>query len=372
MRRDIVIRDLSEATYQRLIKRKERDGFDNKDWRDWISHLVVDVNLVDSPSETIQATTRESLLETWIQNLSKNLPKIWTGESINTLVPEECAKAEKEGKNPDFPTGTSVVIGRGPSVFKKKHLETLASSGYKGTVVCTDGALIEALKAGVRPDQFENFLSVSVDGNRELIRKWYDHELVDKYGPYIKVVVTSSVAPNVVERAEKAGAKVYFFLPLYDDWRQIESFTKMHQYMTMSEKHPHGIPAMNASGHAGGAAWTLAWLVMRKSPVTLIGIDLGYLPEDPLESTYYWKGLMQRTQGNVAMVRGAYETIHNPDFDTDAVIDPVFKHYRESFREMVAISPEWVETINCTEGGSLFGEGIKPMKFSEFLERYPR
>lgn len=203
MRRDIIVKGLSEATYQKLLKKKESDGFEEKDWSDWMSHLVVGVNLVDSPSEMIQHTTRDSLLETWIQNLSKNLPKIWVSESINALVPAECTQAEKEGKDPDFPTGSAIVIGRGPSVFKNKHLELLANSDYRGTVVCTDGALIDTLKAGVRPDLVENFLSVSVDGNRELIRKWYEHELVEKYGPHIKVALTSSVAPNVVQQVEK-------------------------------------------------------------------------------------------------------------------------------------------------------------------------
>jgi hypothetical protein len=36
---------------------------------------------------------------------------------------------------------------------------------------------------------------------------------------------------------------------------------------------------------------------------------------------------------------------------------------------MVIHTPKWVRTINATEGGSLFGERIDTMKFSEFLKK---
>lgn len=370
--RDLVVRPLSEVNFKKLQKLKDDQGFGDKTWAEWFAHLVRDVYLEDSQSETIQRHTRDGLLELWCQNLAHNLAKIWTGDTLAELVPDRVKKLDKEGKDPDEPDGTAIVIGRGPSLFQKKHLEQLASSDYHGTIVSTDGGLIEALKAGIRPDKYEQFISVSVDGNKDLIWKWYDHELVDKYGPYIKAVLCSSSAPNVAERCEKAGIRVHWFHPLYDDYRNIESYTKIQQYMTRSEKNPNGCPAMQAGGHAGATAWVLSWVVMRRSPVALIGINLGYTPETPLETTYYWKGLEQQTGGNVALMMAAYERVHNPDFNCDSIIDPVFKHYLQAFRDLARAAPKWVETWNCTEGGALCGEYIKCATFKEFLDAFKR
>lgn len=370
MRSSILADGLSESTISKLSKLKERDGYTDKTWGEWFTYKAQDVSLVDSPAEMIQKGTRENLLEMWCQNLANNLPHIKTGESISALVPEECKLAEKEGKSPDFPTGPAIVIGRGPNVYAKKHMELLAGSDYAGTVVCSDGALIDVLKAGVDPSRCAGFYSVSVDGHRDLIAKWYDHELVDKYGPHIKAILCSSVAPNVRERCEKAGVKVHYFHPLYDDHRNIESFTKIQMFLTKSEKHPNGVPSVMAGGNAGACSWVLSWLVMRKSPVALIGLDYGYRPEDNLESTYYWKSMLQQYRGDISQVMKFYERIHNPDFDVDGVVDPVFKHYREAFLSMVMTTPDWVNTVNCTEGGVLFGPRIRSMKFADFLERW--
>jgi len=35
---------------------------------------------------------------------------------------------------------------------------------------------------------------------------------------------------------------------------------------------------------------------------------------------------------------------------------------------LVVRTPKWVRTINATEGGSLFGNRIKNMKFVDFLK----
>ena len=372
MKRDLVIHAISEVTFTKLQKLKDDQGFGEKDWGEWLTHLARDVHLQDTQSEAIQRHTRDGLLELWVQNLAKNLSKIWNGNTIASIVPDEVKKAEAEGKDPDFSTGTAIVIGRGPSIFKNQHLELLAQSDYHGTIVCTDGALIDALTRGVQPDKYENFFTVTVDGNREKIWKWFDHELVDKYGKYIKAILCSSVADNVPERCEKAGIQVHWFHPLFDDYRNIESYTKIQQYMTQCEKHPNGVPAMQAGGNAGATAWVLSWVVLRKTPVALIGIDLGYLPETPLESTYYWQGLLQATGGNPILIQQAYEKVFNPGFNTEAIIDPVFKHYREAFRDLTDHAPKWMETWNCTEGGSLFGESIICKPFRDFLAEFKR
>ena len=48
-------------------------------------------------------------------------------------------------------------------------------------------------------------------------------------------------------------------------------------------------------------------------------------------------------------------------------MDPLFQFYSEALKEFIFRSPQWVKTINATEGGSIFGNRIKSMKFSDFL-----
>src|SRR3990170_4826088 len=74
----------------------------------------------------------------WVQNFALNLNYIWQESSAGELNPY-----------PDSPTSYSknsaIIIGRGPSLKKNNHLELLADSDYKGTIVCTDGALKSVL-----------------------------------------------------------------------------------------------------------------------------------------------------------------------------------------------------------------------------------
>ena len=60
--------------------------------------------------------------------------------------------------------------------------------------------------------------------------------------------------------------------------------------------------------------------------------------------------------------------IINTDLQIEVLSDPIFDFYREAFLDLVTRSPKWVKTINCTEGGSLFGKGIKNMKFEDILK----
>ena len=51
-------------------------------------------------------------------------------------------------------------------------------------------------------------------------------------------------------------------------------------------------------------------------------------------------------------------------------MDPIYQFYSNALKEFISRSPKWLTTINATEGGSIFGERIISMKFSEFLEKY--
>lgn len=368
-RTDIVVRNVPDVTRLKMMRMKEADGFAGKDWLPWFQHLVADVHLEDSPAEMVQKHTRDGLLEVWVKNLAQNLPRIWDGKTIRDLVPEEARELEAKGEDPDVPVPgkSAIVVGRGPSLKRQRSLSMLRDSGYRGTLMLSDGALVEALEAGIKPPDYEGFYVMTVDGNHDKIWKWYSHPLVDQYGKSIKAVLCTAAAPNVAERCEEAGVEVYWFHPMFDNWRNIESFTKIEQLITKCERHPNGVPAMQAGGNAGAAAWVLSWLVLRRNPVALIGMDLGYLPDDDLSETYYWGSMMEATRGNVLAVQTQYASVFNPDLGVEAIVDPVFAHYRQAFQDMALGTPRWLQTMNCTGGGSLFGEGITTVPFAKFL-----
>ena len=65
-----------------------------------------------------------------------------------------------------------------------------------------------------------------------------------------------------------------------------------------------------------------------------------------------------------------FEKGHNPGFNCDFILDPMFRLYSMCLKEFIVRSPDWVNTINATEGGSLFCKRIKNMRFVDFLNAY--
>lgn len=360
MPKTLIIRGLSETTYKKLIKKKEDDNFGQKGWADWLTYISKDVRLEETTSEQIQRSTRENLLELWCKNFAQNLPHIRKGKTIADLTPE---------KPDDVPKGPAIVIGAGPSIQEHNHLELLADSHFQGTLILTDRMLIPCLKKGVTPDKFPDFYVVGVDG-APIIAKWYNDPIVEKYGPHIKTCLIVSSHPDVRKNCEKARVQIYWFNPLFDDWRSNESFTRIQIMMTKSKRNPRGVPSMAAGGNAGCCAWVMAHALLRRSPLALIGLNLGWTEGTPLEKTTYYSAFLQAVK-DPSKVAMAYREIYNPYFKCKAIADPIFFHYAEAFKEMARETPEWVTTINATEGGILFGEPyIHCMKFADYLEHY--
>ena len=101
-----------------------------------------DVELQTSMEKIIQRRHYE-YFDTWINNFVLNLEDIWREPSAKMLEPN----LEKDSH---FLNSSAIVIGRGPSLKKQKHLELLANSNYRGMIIACDGILIEALKSGVK------------------------------------------------------------------------------------------------------------------------------------------------------------------------------------------------------------------------------
>ena len=64
-----------------------------------------------------------------------------------------------------------------------------------------------------------------------------------------------------------------------------------------------------------------------------------------------------------------FTKIYNPDFDCYCIMDPIYQFYSNALKEFIARSPEWLCTINATEGGSIFGKKIISMQLLEFSKK---
>lgn len=277
----------------------------------------------------------------------------------------------------------AVVVGAGPSLSRRRSLERLAVSGFVGTIVAADGALGPCLRAGVVPH-----VVASVDPHRERIVRWFGDpslvapgtddyfrrqemdpvhaqdemaanralvELVDAYGPKIKVAIATSASPAVVDRCEKAGMELYWWNPMYDDYDQPGSVSR-RLYET------NGLPCLNGGGNVGTAAWVLTHAVLRKRRVAVIGMDFAYAPGTPYERTQYYPELVELFGDRHTE---AFIHVANPELGETWFSDPAYYWFRDVFLEMAREAD--CETFNCTEGGILFGDGVAFVSLDEFL-----
>ena len=278
----------------------------------------------------------------------------------------------------------AIVVGAGPSLYRRRSLERLRASRFAGTIVAADGALGACLRAGVAPH-----VVVSVDPHPERIVRWFGDptltaprgddyfrrqemdpthhgdelaanralvELVDAHGPKLKVAAATSAAPAVVERCEQAGMDLYWWNPMYDDYDAPGSLSRRLWEM-------NGLPCLNGGGNVGTAAWVLTHAVLGKPRVGLIGIDLGYAPGTPYEKTQYYPELVDLLGDRF---REAFIHTENPATGETWFSDPAYHWFRDVFLEMARGAD--CQTVNCTEGGLLFGDGITTATLDHFLE----
>lgn len=315
--------------------------------------------------------TFEKVAASGLANAEANRPRI--GASLLELV--SAAGGTGDG---------AVVVGAGPSLHRRRSLARLHASGFAGTVVAADGALGACLRAGVVPH-----VVVTLDPDAERIVRWFGDpmltapprddyfrrqemdpahaadelatnralvELVDRSGPELRVAIATSASPVVVDRCEKAGMSLYWWNPMYDDYERPGSLSRrLHE--------ANGLPCLNGGGNVGTAAWVVAHAVLGKRRVALVGMDFGYPPGTPPEKTQYYPELRKLLGDRFSE---AYVHLGNPLGET-WFCDPAYYWFREVFLEMAADAD--CETVNCTEGGILFGPGIAMTPLDEFLRK---
>ena len=212
------------------------------------------------------------IYDEWLENFPLNLTNIWNESSAAELTPTNGKTKLK----------SAIVIGRGPSVKKKGHLEMLAKSNFNGAIVCCDGALINTLKAGVTPERFPNFYVATIDPRQE-IGEYYDDKIVDQYGDKIKGIFSTLSHPQAVENARKSGIKIHWLHSLFDYEEGKKSFNQISASMVRSKNHHDGLPAIQTGGNVGTSSWFIAWRILKCPTVALIGINHGWNEDDPWE-----------------------------------------------------------------------------------------
>jgi hypothetical protein len=358
--KDLVVKGLSDSDFRKLLRRKEDDGFGDRSWKDWMQALVSDVRLDDSVSDRFHRSTRDKLFDLWMANFAANLGPMSTpsARALGDLVTEMQVPTAA-------PAGPALVVGGGPSLREHRHLELLAEACPPGlTVIATDRILIPLLRLGVVPD-----LVVSIDGDHEIIARFVNDPVVDEHGPKLRVAMATTGAPPVANRLLAAGATIFWFNPLLDDYRRAGSVTAVQRSMTRTSRWPSGLPSVSCGGHAGATCWVLGHALLKRSPIGLIGLNLGYPIDYPLEKTQCYPVIRELTGGDPVAMRAYFTEVYNPDLQQPALLDVMFAEFRQHFLELVQRAPGWVDTVNCTEGGSLFGPRITTRPLREFLER---
>lgn len=358
---------INESTIQNMFALKKQTGFGEKNWDEWFNHVLNLNNDIKPIQNVIEKTMEKFHLESfdeWVQNFSLNLNNIWNEPSARELQPTTDSQY-------NLHKHSAIVIGRGPSVKKHRHLELIANSDYKGSIVCTDGALINALKAGVTPEKFPNFYVVTIEP-RDVVKKFYDDEIVDQYGPKINGIFSTISKPSNVERARQAGIKIHWLHSLFDYEAGNKSFNKIAGLMVRSKNHSHGLPAIQTGGNVGTSSWFVSWQILKCSTVALIGINHAWDEDDPWEliTSHGRSDVSLNLDRNNPNFQKLFPKVYNPEFKCTCILDPLFQFYSAALKEFISRSPSWLTTINSTEGGCIFGEKIHCMLLTEFLNNH--
>ena len=200
--------------------------------------------------------------------------------------------------------------------------------------------------------------------------KFYQDSIIKKHSKGISAILSTCTIHETIEICKKTGLNLFWYHPLIDDFRKPESINKIMNMMSKSDKNPDGFPGLQTGGNVGCFSWIFSWAILGCSPIGLIGLNMGVDGDTPIEKTQHYEQVLNHFNNDKSKVGKRYRRIFNDDLGTESLLDPVFDFYREAFLDLAIRTPRWINTINATEGGSLFGKRIKNMKFVDFLNTY--
>ncbi len=326
-------------------------------------------------SSQLDKITLEKVTEVGFANARANAPLIAQGKSIAALQTTPLVEGDD-----------ALVIGAGPSLHRHDTAQIIKNGDFKGVIVATESSMSWCLRNGIIPH-----LVITLDPHAHRIVRWFGDpalteealarddyfarqdmdpkfredqlkfnrellDLINEYGPQIRIAVASSASETVVRRVLESGMDAYWWNPMYDDYDLEDSLTRrIHEL--------NGLPCVNAGGNVGAACWVFAQAVLGKKRVGLVGLDFGYYSDTPYTQTQYYDTILALVGAD--RLDEVFVRQHNPHLDQEFYTDPAYLWYRDNFVEMAQDAD--CETYNCTEGGILFGPNINWTTLSEFL-----
>jgi hypothetical protein len=355
---------INEITYSTLLKKKRKAGFEDKSWDEWFKNLfgIKHKSQQEKMENAANKFFYDKNFDQWVKNFAINLNDIWKDNSAKILEPNQ-----NDAQNEN----SAIVLGAGPAIKKFKHLEILSKSQYNGSIICTDKILANALKAGVTPDKFPKFYVTTIDTFDDI---WtlYDDDIIQEYGDKINGIFSTLTDPQAIAQARQNKIKIHWVHPLFDYNEGQKSFNHISALMTRSKNQSKGLPAIQTGGNVGTSCWFIGWQILKCSTICLIGINHGWEEEDPIELilAHGTNHKMPTIDTDSTLFKKLFPKIYNPEFKTYCILDPVYQYYSNALKEFISRSPKWLNTINSTESGSIFGDRITCSKFTEFLSKY--
>ncbi|MFA4987660.1 MAG: 6-hydroxymethylpterin diphosphokinase MptE-like protein [Candidatus Brocadiia bacterium] len=264
-----------------------------------------------------------------------------------------------------------LIVSAGPSLYRENILPRI--SGFNGTIVATDGAYIQCIRAGITPDWV-----ITIDPHPTRIVRWFGDphfeensrhddyfarqdldvdfrensarqnaaniEAVDAH-PCNLAIATSAPA-NVVARTS-AFAR-YWFAPLVDS-PVVGSITRQICERT-------GCPAINTGGTVGTAAYCFARHLGAQN-IAVVGMDFGYYAGTPLDQTQEWN--MLKAEPDVH----DFYPVRNGHWGA-GYTSPTYAWYMQNFLDLL----DGERVVNCSGGGLLQGPGVECMEVEEWLD----
>jgi hypothetical protein len=270
-----------------------------------------------------------------------------------------------------------IVVSAGPSLYRQNMLQRIKALGFTGALVAIDGSYVQCLRASITP----NYV-LTLDPHPTRIVRWFgDPEFADNSAgdDYFArqdldeafrrdaektnaenlaliddcsrppLLICSTAPANVVRRT--ADFERYWFAPLVDNPKLPGSLTREIAQAT-------GLPCLNTGGTVGTAAVIFAHCILKARRIAVVGMDLGYAKDLPLERTQSWNMLKDR-----ADVKDLYPKVLHPKWG-ECYVDPTYAWYRQN---LLALLKSAGRTLyNCTEGGALYGPHVECMTLEEF------
>lgn len=325
----------------------------------------------------MEALTWERHGRLGVENARRNSAQIGKGRSLAALRGAAVGKGE-----------SAIIIAAGPSIKRRDPAAIIAARRYRGAVIATDSSVSYCLRNGIVPD-----LTVTLDPHATRIVRWFGDpgltaetlqaddyfsrqdmdeafadelraneeilDLIDRHGKNMRIALSTSASQAVVDRVLASGMEIYWWNPMWDD-------PDNEGGVTWGLQELNGLPAVNAGGNVGSAAWMMADAVLGKRHVALTGMDFAYYDDTPYRNTQYYREAVDLVgEDNLDSL---YIRIRNPHTGSLFFTDPAYMWYRESFLELAADAE--CKTYNCTGGGILFGEPVSFIPLEEFLEAF--